>query len=1236
MAVGQMLILEARDFKDPQHWRWVLKDCQGKFLADHEVGLDSGDPNYTAFMDMESFLKANSSPDRWLEDQMRLMEQVGSWIGKEALGSVGERIAKFSTPVTVLVKVPPEASGLLYRPWEMVIAGGKPLALRNASLVYAIMGEKPEIKTVPVQNRLRMLAVFSLPTDASSLSLRRERYQLMKLIRDLAQTRGFAIDMRILQYGTTRESLQEALEEGEGWDLIHFSGHGDKALLILEKPDGRHDTVSSEELSDLLSLACGRLKLITLSACFSAAATVKETLEWLKIPVAETEGEVKVSASPQQPPIPALAVELMTKLDCAVLAMRYPIGDEFAINLASEFYRLLLEKGNTLPRSLQLAMQKILKEGYSAATPPLSWATPALFGSRSAELMLRIPKEPQGQFVSPMIGLSYFPPEPKRFVGRTGPLGRASSALARDSEKRGVLFQGMVGGGKTACALETVYLQSRSQRFRHFVWHQAPKENEEIEGSLVKLALDIEKQLPWVKMVQLVDRAEEFKAWLPVLSKMLEQNSILIVLDNLENLLTSDDGWKDERWGWLIEALLNHDGFSRLILTSRNPLRDLEGNNRLIVERINSLSRNEAMLLAREMPNLGRLLLGKSPGELERSRDLVRRTLALVQGHPKLIELADAQASNPEALEKYLESAIGAWSEEKNHMDRFFLEGESARTAEEFLNVLHRWTQEISRSLPQTSRTLFQFLCALEDADRLEWILKQVWPKIWEALSPDGDAPDLEQVLSPVKSAGLLELQSIGEQVRYSIHPGVAQAGLEEADEKFRTAVNSLMANFWIAVFNAARSSETEEMGQFVIMAGMRAPSYLIRQNEWSVVSYFLEAVIYRDESPMTIASVLPLLRHSAKLAIGTDRELEEYGILAKVLLKGGRWQEAENIIRLLIPRFVSKGNFKGALKSAGDLFDILRDTGRFGETIKITEMIKDYTRQAGLGPWTQLMHEGYMLQAMIFLEKYEEVLRSVEDLRPKMKSLPEKSKLDEMVTPWKTREFILGSGQMAAVRLGKAKKALEISAERVALKEARGASELELTWTRFNEYSSLLELKCYDEAEKLLVACREVFEKERSIKGLSVVFSALGDLKNKLGQRAQAIRFEEMALRYKYIRGDPDSISISHFNMGNYLALEGLQSAIDHRLAATAIVLQIGSGRFASALKRLAIDLHEFGPKALPGSFDQLCDRVEEVEGVRFRELWARLPKREKDGDQLLKEIIEAAKAQSQKKSEN
>ena len=54
----------------------MLKDSQGKFLADHEVGLDPRHPNYSAFIDLESFLKANSSPDRWLKDQIRLMQLV--------------------------------------------------------------------------------------------------------------------------------------------------------------------------------------------------------------------------------------------------------------------------------------------------------------------------------------------------------------------------------------------------------------------------------------------------------------------------------------------------------------------------------------------------------------------------------------------------------------------------------------------------------------------------------------------------------------------------------------------------------------------------------------------------------------------------------------------------------------------------------------------------------------------------------------------------------------------------------------------------------------------------------------------------------------------------------------------------------------------------------------------------------------------------------------------------------
>jgi hypothetical protein len=66
-----------------------------------------------------------------------------------------------------------------------------------------------------------------------------------------------------------------------------------------------------------------------------------------------------------------------------------------------------------------------------------------------------------------------------------------------------------------------------------------------------------------------------------------------------------------------------------------------------------------------------------------------------------------------------------------------------------------------------------------------------------------------------------------------------------------------------------------------------------------------------------------------------------------------------------------------------------------------------------------------------------------------------------------------------------------------------------------------------------------------------------------------------------------------------------------------------MNSGMIASSLKYLTMDLALFGLEAMPESFDQLCYRVEQVEGVRFQELWQKLPKRAKDSNQLLKEII-------------
>lgn len=274
--------------------------------------------------------------------------------------ALGERIGRAMVsvaPVTVRVQVPAGAEFLAFRPWELAHVDGVPLAARgDVALVYELPGANgAAAPKAPLGAALRMLAVFSLPTATSALALRRERYELSRLVRRIAAKNRWRVELQIAQYGVTREVLADLAESGDGWDVLHLSGHGEVGQFLLERTDGSPDPVSTAELIGLLRPMRARVKLAVVSACQSAAATTAETLRWLRLDNPAAELEAQAAQETTTTPV-GVARALLAELGCAVVAMRYPVSDDFAVEFADALYDRVFRQAQTLDRAVAAAV----------------------------------------------------------------------------------------------------------------------------------------------------------------------------------------------------------------------------------------------------------------------------------------------------------------------------------------------------------------------------------------------------------------------------------------------------------------------------------------------------------------------------------------------------------------------------------------------------------------------------------------------------------------------------------------------------------------------------------------------------------------------------------------------------------------------------------------------------------------------------------------------------------------
>ncbi len=392
-------------------------------------------------------------------------------------------------------------------------------------------------------------------------------------------------------------------------------------------------------------------------------------------------------------------------------------------------------------------------------------------------------------------------------------------------------------------------------------WHRIPLEGAKGAHALIDFAIALETQLDGFELAYVVEDPQRFGRFLPRLRQMLNDRAVLIVLDNIESLLSPQGNWQDERWGRLIEALTSHEGHSRLVITSRHVPRQLGTTEQLLVERVDGLSPQESVILALQLPNLRSLFHSGGEGP-----ELARRVLETVQGNPKLIELADGQAADIESLRARLNEATVAWGRDPRRLHTFFATGQpdDSYSAQDFLHTLERWTIGALERLSTHTRTALDFLCALEDADRTWHALNPTWPRLWERLGHDSDAPDLRPTLETVAAHGLIEIQARTRDrpERYRIHPAVEHVGRRAFDSRFQTVVDTELKTFWGAVFGYGFKEEASSLQtHLVIEGGLSAAPYLLRLDEPSLVVGMLEEALGRTgSSSHTLAAALPYL----------------------------------------------------------------------------------------------------------------------------------------------------------------------------------------------------------------------------------------------------------------------------------------------------------------------------------------------------------------------------------------
>ena len=178
----------------------------------------------------------------------------------------------------------------------------------------------------------------------------------------------------------------------------------------------------------------------------------------------------------------------------------------------------------------------------------------------------------------------------------------------------------------------------------------------------------------------------------------------------------------------------------------------------------------------------------------------------------------------------------------------------------------------------------------------------------------------------------------------------------------------------------------------------------------------------------------------------------------------------------------VEQGDFETATAVAQDLvFHGLR-YGRLREALQYSDREIDYARRSGLGPWTQLVGELRRFLIKAKMGYAQDVLPELNSIRIKMETLPRESDRPETVSFSSVWNIFLDLGREVTERLNLWQESLDFNNELVDHLRNEGSSNAVLARHQFASYGPLIALGRLNEAMRLLLHCRGIFEKTNDI----------------------------------------------------------------------------------------------------------------------------------------------------------